>query len=238
MYALKANFYPTQEPKAGYIGKADITVGNAVRLNNISVFKNEQDGTYSIAFAKFGKDNERSFVIPSSKESYAAMVDIVGKAVEAENHFAFEKGDLGVKLEVNGTRVNEQYADGRFSVNVGEFCTLNGISTRKVEYARDGEDKSFIAVEIPPVRDAEGNVRLYTDKDGNQKADLQFKCLKDKYIKDGKEVSTDYQALMNNMVRKHRKELGNTLDATIDAANSKKEQRGEDNFVPNKEQTR
>ena len=92
MYALKSNFYPAQEPKAGYIGKADIAIGNAVRLNNISVFKNEQDGTYSIAFAKFGKDNDRSYVIPSSKEAFAAMVAVVSKAVEAEKHFAFEKG--------------------------------------------------------------------------------------------------------------------------------------------------
>jgi len=238
MYALKANFYPAQEPKAGYIGKADIAVGNTVRLNNISVFKNEQDGTYSIAFAKFGKDNERSYVIPSSKEAFAAMVAVVGKAVEAEKHFAFEKGDFGVKFEVNGSRVNEQYADGRFSVKVGDFCTLNGISTREVEFARDGEDKSFVAVDFPTVRDAEGNVRLYTNADGVTKADLQFKFLKDTYTKDGKEVSTDYQALVSNMIRKHRNELGKSLDNTIDAANAKKEQNGKDNFVQNKEQER
>lgn len=238
MYALKANFYPAQEPKAGYIGKADVTVGNAVRLNNISVFQNEQDGTYSIAFAKFGNDNDRSYVIPSSKEAFAAMVAIVGKAVEAEKHFAFEKGDYGLKLEVNGARVNEQLADGRFSIKVGDFCTLNGISTREVEYARDGKDESFVAVDFPPVRDAEGKVSLYTDQEGNQKANLQFEGLKDHYTKDGKEVSTDYQALMNNMVRKHRNELGKSLDATIGAANSKKEQQGKDNFVPNKEQER
>lgn len=238
MYALKANFFPAQEPKMGYIGKADVTVGNAVRLNNISVFKNEQDGTYSIAFAKFGKNNERSYVIPASKEAFAAAVAVVGKAVEAEKHFAFEKGDYGVKLEVNGARVNEQYADGRFSIKVGDFCTLNGISTREVEYVRDGKDESFVAVDFPAVRDAEGNVSLYTDKDGNQKANLQFEGLKDHYTKDSKEVSTDYQALMNNMIRKHRNELGKSLDATIDAVNSKKEQRGEDNFVPNQEQSR
>lgn len=238
MYALKANFYPAQEPKAGYVGKADITVGNTVRLNNISVFKNEQDGTYSIAFAKFGNDNDRSFVIPSSKEAFAAMVEVVGKAVEAEKHFAAEKGDLGVKLEVNGARVNEQFADGRFSVKVGDFCTLNGISTREVEYARDGKDESFVAVDFPPVRDAEGNVSLYTDKKGNQRANLQFEGLKVHYTKEGKEMSTDYQALMSNMIRKHRDELGKTLDATIEAADSKKEQRGEDNFVPGKEQIR
>lgn len=239
MYALKANFYPAPEPKAGYVGKADITVGNAVRLNNISVFKNEQDGTYSVASAKFGKDNERSYIIPASKETFAAMVAIVGKAAEAEKHFAFEKGDFGVKLEVNGARVDEQYADGRFSVKVGDFCTLNGISTREVDYKRDGEDRSFVAVDFPPVRDNDGNVKLYTDHEGNQKANLQFEFLKDKYTKDGKEVSIDYQALVNNMIRKHRKELGQGLDATIDAANEKKSASAkEDNFVPDKEQER
>lgn len=237
MYALKANFYPAPEPKNGYIGKADLTIGNAVRLNNIGVFKNEQDGKYSIALPKFGsKDNERSYVIPSSGDTYSAMAAVVGKAVEAENHFAFEKGDLGVKLEVNGARVNEQYADGRFSVKVGDFCTLNGISTREVDYKRDGEDKSFVAVDLPQVRDNDGNVKFYTDHDGNQKANLQFEFLKDKYTnKEGKEVSTDYQALANNMIRKHRNELGQSLDATIDAANSKKEQHGKDNFVPDKD---
>lgn len=239
MYALKANFYPAQEPNAGYIGKADITIANAVRLNNISVFENPADGTRSIAFAKFGKDNERSYIIPSSKEAYAAALAVISKAVDSENHFAVEKGDFGVKLEVKGAKVNEPYADGRFTVTVGDFCTLNGISTREASYTKDGEKKEFVAVDIPPVRDAEGKVKQYTDHEGNQHVNLQYECLKDKYTnKEGKEVSTDYKALMNNMIRKCRKEMMNCLDASIDAANAQKSSAEQTNDAPVKEQGR
>lgn len=238
MYALKANFYPAQEPKGGYVGKADITIANAVRLNNISVF-DDGAGNRSISFAKFGKDNERSYVIPSSKEAYAAMLAVVGKAMDSENHFATEKGDFGVKLEVNGAKVNEPYADGRFTVTVGDFCTLNGISTREASYTKDGEKKSFVAVDIPAVRDEEGKVKSYTDKDGNQHVNLQYECLKDKYKnKEGKETSTDYQALMNNMIRKCRKELGNSLDASIDEAKAQQASSAKENSAPVKEQGR
>lgn len=239
MYALKANFYPAQAPNCGYIGKADITIANAVRLNNISVFENTADGTRSIAFAKFGKDNERSYIIPSSKESYAAMLAVVSKAVDSENHFAVEKGDFGVKLEVSGAKVNEPYADGRFTVTIGDFCTLNGISTREASFTKDGEKKTFIAVDIPAVRDEEGKVKSYTDKDGNQHVNLQYECLKDKYKnKEGKEVSTDYQALMNNMIRKCRKEMLNCLDASIDAAKAQKTSSPNEKNAPAIEQGR
>jgi len=238
MYALKARFFPAQEPKGGYIGRAYVKVANAVFLNNISVFENDE-GTRSIAFAKFGKDNERSYIIPSSKEVYAALLEVVNNAVDNDKHVASEKGEYGVQLKINGARVNEAHADGRYSVVVGDFCTLNGISTKEASYEKDGESKSFVAVDFPTLRDEEGHVILHTDEKGDQHAILQFDFLKDKYTnKEGKEVSTDYKALANNMIRKYRKELASSLDNTIDAANAKKEQRGEDNFVPNKEQTR
>lgn len=239
MYALKANFYPAQAPKGGYIGKADITIANAVRLNNISVFENAQDGTRSISFAKFGKNNERSYIIPSSKEAYAAMLAVVSKAVESEKHFATEKGNFGVKLDVSGAKVNEPYADGRFTVSVGDFCTLNGISTREASYTKDGVKKEFVAVDIPPVRDEEGKVKQYTDKDGNQHVNLQYECLKDTYKnKEGKEVSTDYKALMNNMIRKCRESVLNCLDASIGAAEAQKNSTAHENTAPAKEQDR
>lgn len=239
MYALKANFYPAQEPKAGYIGKADITIANAVRLNNISVFENAADGTRTIAFAKFGQDDKYSYVVPSSKEAYAAMLAVVNKAVESEKHYGFEKGDSGIKLEVKGVKVDEPYADGRYHVTLGDFCTLNGISTREVSYTQDGEAKSFVAVDLPPVRDAEGHVKQFTDEKGNQHVNLQFECLKHRYKdKEGKEAFTDYRVLMNNMIRKTRSELHNSLDASIDAANSKKTSQAKENSAPEKEQSR
>lgn len=237
MYALKANFYVAQQEKNGYIGKADITIGNAIQVNNISVFVN--DGITNLAFAKFGKDNERSYVIPASKEAYAAMVAVVENAIVDDNHFGYAKGDYGVRLEVNGARVNEPYADGRFSIKVGDFCTLNGISTRVVEYAKDGKDDSFVAVDLPRVEDADGKVKLYTGKDGKEHADLQFEGVKNKFTnKEGKEVTTDYGVLINNMVRKCRKDLGQSLDNTIEAAKAKQEQRGTDNVAPSKEHDR
>lgn len=238
MYALKANFYPAQEPKGGYVGKADITIANAVRLNNISVF-DDGAGNRSVSFAKFGKDNERSFIIPSSKEAYAAMLAVVGKAIESENHFATEKGDFGVKLEVNGAKVNEPYADARFTVTIGDFCTLNGISTREASYTKDGEKKEFVAVDLPPVRDEEGKVKQYTDKEGNQHVNLQYEFLKDKFKnKEGKDVSIDYKALANNLIRKNRKEMLNCLDASIDAAEAQKATATKENGAPAKEQGR
>lgn len=237
MYALKANFYPAQEPKGGYIGKADITIANAVRLNNISVF-DDGAGNRSISFAKFGKDNERSYVIPSSKDAYAAMLAIIGKAIDSEKHFATEKGDFGVKLEVNGAKVNETYADGRFTVAVGDFCTLNGISTRVASYTKDGEQKSFVAVDIPAVRDEEGKVKQYTDKDGDQHVNLQFECLKDKYKnKKGEEKVADYKTLMNNLIRKCRKDFDKSLDASIDEAKAQQAS-SNDKSAPVKEQGR
>ena len=207
MYALKANFYPAQDPKAGYIGKADITVANAVRLNNISVF--EKDGAYHIDFAKFGKEgNERSYIIPSSKEAYAAMVDVIAKAVADEKHFGYTRGDLGVHLEVNGALVNEPYADGRFSVAVGELCTLNGICTRVVPYEKDGQDSSFVSVDLPVVPGADGKAQTWTDKEGEKQVNHQFECLpvtwKDK---EGKEQKADYERILTGKVLAKRKHL-------------------------------
>lgn len=207
MYALKSNFYPAQEPKEGYIGKADITVANAVRLNNISVF--EKDGAYHIAFAKFGKEgSERSYIIPSSKEAYAAMVDVVAKAIAAENHFGYSKGDLGVKLEVNGAKVEEPYADGRYSVEVGELCTLNGISTRVVPFEKDGKDASFVSVDLPTIAGADGKAQTWTDKDGDKQVNYQFECLTVTWTdKEGKEQKADYDRILTGKVLAKRKHL-------------------------------
>lgn len=213
MYGLKANFYPAAEPKEGYIGKADISVANAIRLNNISVF--EHDGKRSLSFAKFGKEeNERSYIIPSSKEAYAAMLDVVSKAVDNEKHFAFTQGKNGVRLEVHGAKVDEPYADARFFVDVGGFCSLNGISTRVVQYEKDGKQESFVSVDLPVVRDQEGEVRMYEDREGKDRASHQFDCLKDSWTdKDGKEQNVDYAARLRGKVLAYRKKL---LEPTLD----------------------
>lgn len=238
MYALKANFYPAQEPKNGYIGKADLTIANAVEIDNISVF-DDGAGNRSIQFAKFGKDNERSYVIPSSKEAFAAALAVISKAVDQEKHFAVEKGDFGVKFEVRGAKVQEPYADGRYTISVGDFCTLNGIATREVTHTKDGETKKFVSVDFPTVRDEEGKVRLYTDKEGNQFASLQYQFLKNEYKdKEGKDVVMNYKTLANNMVLKCRKEMLNCLDASIDAAKAQKGAVAQGKDAPVQEQGR
>lgn len=163
------------------------------------------------------------------------MVAVVENAIVDENHFGYSKGDYGVRLEVNGARVNEPYADGRFSIKVGDFCTLNGISTRVVEYEKGGKDDSFVAVDLPCVEDADGKVKMYTDKNGKEHADLQFEGVKNKFTnKDGKEVSTDYGVLINNLVRKCRKDLGQSLDSTIGTAKARQEQQAAEKSSPNK----
>lgn len=236
MYNLKANFYPAQEKKVGYIGKATITIGNAIRLNNISVF--EKDDKRTLGFAMFGKEgDERSYVIPASKEAYASLLEVVNKAVDdkSDKHFGFTKGDdYKINLEVTGARVSEPYADGRFSVKIGDLCTLNGISTRIVDYEKDGEMRSFVAVDIPAVREQDGSVRMYKTSDGQEKVNRQFEGLKDKWTdKDGNEQSKDYAVLMNNLIRAKRKELGEpTLEERIAEGKAAIAGAGKDDFVP------
>lgn len=205
MYHLKANFYPAEEPKNGYIGKATIDVANAIRISNISVFQGE--GGYSINFAEYGEKNN-SFVIPKTKEAYAAMLGVVAKAVEAEQHYAFENGTYGPKLTVTGVRVEEPYADGRYSLQVGDLCTLNGITSRWIETEKDGKKRAFASVDMPVVRDAEGKVRMYKTADGKDAADLQFEGLVSKWTdKEGKEVSLDYGKKIADAVRTERSKL-------------------------------
>lgn len=84
MKKLTANFFPAEEQKNGYIGKANITIANAIRLNGISVFMPEAGGIH-ISFPEFGEgENRASYVIPKSKEAYEAMLDVVAKAVANE----------------------------------------------------------------------------------------------------------------------------------------------------------
>lgn len=213
MYALKANFYPAQEQKNGYMGKADITVANGVHLNNISVFA--RDGGYGLSFAKFGKeDNERSYIIPASKEAYAAMVAVVENAIHSEGHFGYTKGDLGIHMEVHGAKVDEPYADGRFTIEVGDFCILNGVSTRVVPFEKDGKDASFVSVDLPVVTDAEGKAQRYTGKDGKEQVNHQFEFLKSTWTdKDGEKQSVDYDRILTGKVLAKRKEL---MEPTLD----------------------
>lgn len=222
MLAMTSNFHPASEPKNGYIGKASITIANGVRLNNISVF--EKDGKRTIDFGSYkSKDEERSYVQPSSKEAYAAMVDVVSAAVDNKDHFAIAQGDYSMKFEVRGALVEEPYADGRFSVSVGDLCTLNSITTRVVPFQKDGKDAQFTSVEMPRVYDADGKISMYTDKDGKEQANLQFEPLVNTWTEDGKEKKHDYVRDLRIAVLSKRKELAQpSLEDQVNAAAAQK----------------
>lgn len=239
MYELKANFHPAAEAKNGYIGKADLLIANAVRLNNVSVFA--KDDGYALSFTEYGENG--SLVVPKGKEQYAAMRDVIAKAVESEKHFAFEKGSYGPKFNVRGRLVDEPYADGRFSVEVGDFCTLCGITTQKVEFEKDGKDRSFIAVNMPAVRDADGKVRMYQNSKGKDVASLEFQGVVSKWTdKAGQEQSLDYGVKIADAVKKARKELlaerdrKTSLDDQMKGADAQKANASQPAKNPNKQQ--
>ena len=134
MYKMTANFYPAQEPKNGYIGRASLTIADAIRINSIRVF--EKEDKINVQFPSYdvvadGKEQQISYVTPDSKEVYAAMVEVVKMAVEdKEHHFGHKTGKYNPQLEVTGKEVNEPYADGRFTLKVDGVCTMTGITSQ------------------------------------------------------------------------------------------------------------
>ena len=199
MKKLTANFYPAAEPKAGYIGKANITIADAIRLNGISVFVTEGQGMH-ISFPEFGDGG--SYVVPKSKEAYAAMLEVVAKAVaNNEKHFGFTTGEYGPNMEVHGKAVNEPYADARFSIDVADICTLYGVTTRVVEYAKDGKDRSFVSVDKPTIatyENAEGETQYRPAFEG------RLSVWKDK---EGVEQKRDWGQMLQGLVLAERKKV-------------------------------
>lgn len=206
MKKMTANFRPAQEPKNGYIGKADITIANAIRLNGISVFRDE-DNNINLNFPGFG--DGASYVVPKSKEAYADMREVVAMAVDSDNHFGYNKGDYGIHLDVTGKLVEEPYADGRFSVDVADVCVLYGITTNKVEYERDGEHRSFVAVDLPSIGSYE--------KDGERQYQTAFEGRISSWTRDGVDYKKDYGQLMHGLVIAERKALVRDLKPSLEA---------------------
>ena len=201
MYKMTANFYPAQEPKNGYIGRASITIADAFRINSISVFKKE--GKFNVQFPGYevvadGKEQQISYVTPDSKEVYASMIKVVKMAVaDKEHHFGHKTGKYNPKLEVSGKEVNEQYADGRYTLKIDGVCTMTGITTQEVK----GEDeKAFIAVHTP-------TVGKYKDKEDKTRYVQAFEGLTSKFERDGKEESKNFGLLMRNLVLDERKKF-------------------------------
>lgn len=198
-YKLTSNFYPANEPKNGYIGKADLTIAEAIKINGISVF--EKDGNYNIDFPGYeymadGEEKHNSYVLPSSKEAYASMLEAVKMAVEDQkHHFGHVNGKYNPELSVSGKKVDEPYAEGRYSLAVKDLCVLTGITST----TRDGEKGKFVAVDMPTIGSYE--------KDGELKYNAAFEGLTSKYEKDGKEMSKNFGALIRNMVYAEHKKL-------------------------------
>lgn len=200
-YKMNANFRPAAEPKNGHIGFADVTIADAIRIYDISVFEKEGGG-YNIDFPYYTKgDERRHFVIPHSPEANAQFVDVIGKAVnDPEHHFGWTIGKQDPYLTVSGKAVQEKFCDARFNVDVGDLCTLKGIRTSEVKYTKkSGEPGIFIPVDFP--------ARAPYEKDGDSVYPPVFEALqKGKvYNKETKqEEHKDFQALLKNLVRGER----------------------------------
>ena len=235
MLTLKANFRPITPSENGPIGFADILIANGVRLNDVAVF--EKDGKRSLAFTKYGPNNEYSFVVPRSPEAYAAFLGVVEKAIASDKQYAVVPGENKLAFEITGARVEEPYADGRFSVMVGDLCYLNGIATREVEYEKDGKQEKFVSVDLPVQLDAEGKTRMYANKKGDQVASHQFDFLVRKWKdKEGNEKRFNYHHFVSNMVRGKRAELGaQTLEEKIAAGKEAAEAQQKTADAPQKE---
>lgn len=226
MYRMSANFYPARNPKNGYVGKANLTIGNGIRLNDISVF--EKDDAVNLAFPSYrDKDGEEhSYIIPASKDAYAAMLEVIMCARTLENHFAYTKGEVNPELSVVGRLSTNQYADGYYALRVKDCCTLPGISTRQVEIDREGKTKKFVSVDLPELVDSNGKATHYTDGDGKEQYNTVFNGLIDKWTdKDGKEQEKNFSTLITRMVlscRKRELEKKPSLNEKVKAAESKK----------------
>lgn len=224
MYKLLANFSPAAEEKNGYIGKADVTVADAIRINGISVFKN-QDGTYSF---RLPEHNGKYKNISLADGVSAAMVDAIGRAVEAENHFSVVDGERSVRmvdyenekanLTIAGKAVKEPYADGRYTMELAGFGTFSGITTHVVPYEKDGEKRTFVSVDMPKIRNVDGTVRMSTNADGKEVATEEFTGIIRKSLDaNGEEHPMDWAQKIADAIRFTRREVLNlNKDASLD----------------------
>ena len=218
---MKSNFYPAKEPKNGYIGMADVTVSNAIRIHGIGVFENRDGNGYHIQFPGFGEGKDRhDYVIPLTAEARAEFVNVVTMAVnDQEKHFGWASGRQDPYFDVSGRAVTEPYADARFFVKVDDLCVLHGISTREVNYVKDGKPDSFIAVDLPDGTPYE--------KDGEMVYPTVYEALRDGTVYNktaGKEEHKDFEALLNNLVRAERTKVLNrhpSLDDQVKDAEHK-----------------
>lgn len=101
---------------------------------------------------------------------------------------------------------------------------LHGISTREVNYVKDGKPDSFIAVDLPDGTPYE--------KNGEMVYPTVYEALRDGTVYNkaaGKEEHKDFEALLNNLVRAERTKVLNRhpgLDDQVKGAEHKTAQTG------------
>ncbi len=243
MKKLSANFYPAKEEKNGYLGKADITIAEAIRLNGISVFRNKDD-SIGIRFPEYPLPNgdKLSYVTPKSPEAYAALCSVVANAIESEKHFGFITGTYlknqpGERIEVHGKAVQEPYADARFNVDIADVVSLHGIRTYRQSFEKNGRTGQFTAVKMPVINTwetPEGEKRYQTAFEGRFRASTD---------RDGKEFTVDYADLLNGLILAERKMVLNLdrkpgLDDKVKAAEAQKSTPAPEQQQPEREPAR
>lgn len=233
-YNLRANFYPAKEPINGFIGTADLAISNIIRLRGIAVFEDKDSkGGHHIQFPGFaGGNTYKSYVIPHSSEAYAQLLDVVEKAIAAEDHFGHVSGKRKAFLSVEGRTVDEPHADGRYALQVGDILTVHGITTNEISLKRDNKESSFIAVNVP-------NLPPY-EMDGEKVYTPIFKGLKSTWEKDGKPASLDYGQLIHHLVLSERQKIlgKEPLDQQVGNAEKKAKQGVSGTDAPAKENQR
>lgn len=227
MKKLNANFYPAKEEKNGYLGKADITIAEAIRLNGISVFRGK-DGAINLRFPEYtvGDGDKLSYVTPKSAEAYAALCSVVGNAIEAENHFGYITGTYlknqpGEGIDVHGKAVQEPYADARFNVDIADMVSLHGIRTYRQSYEKNGRSGQFTAVRMPIINSwetPEGEKRYQPAFEGRILSGTN---------QEGQEFTIDYADMLNGLILAERKSVLNldrkqSFDAQVKSAASNK----------------
>lgn len=213
MEKLYATFNKAKEEHESFRGMASITIGDAVRLNSISVY--EKDGKMSIDFPDFTKKDgsKGEYVIPKSKEAYAAMLGVVEKAMKSDEGYAYTNGSTDPKIAVEGHKVDEPYADGRYNIEVGEMVVLRDITSAE----RNGKNGTFVAVDFPTVEGLDGKPSTYIDTNGEKQFNHVFDALEMQKENEPK----DFNRLIENMVKAKRKEFKPSLDEQLKGADEK-----------------
>ncbi len=281
MDRLSANFYPAENPvpysgkttlnpetgeqtllpSGEYIGKAKITVGNAYRFEDISVFRQE-NGNISLNFPDYpaidsttGNSFRVDYVRPLSPEAWEAAINVVEDAIRSESGFAFTPGSFKPELKIvkeglEDTRTadgNKVIADARFNIEIGDMFLLRSVTTRPVEheYEAEGgkmETNRFIAVDIPNALDKNDRPSQYT-KDGHTRYNkVMVPLISTWTTDDGKKHSFNHRKNFNITVLTARKKLieaektkTGSLDKALDNAKKTNGKKSKQKKAPERE---